>query len=198
MFQDDALFPHRDVAANIAFGLRMQGAGRAEQASTGRRSCSRSSGSRGASTGPWRRSRAASESASRSRARSLRRHACSCSTSRSERSTAPLHDRLVSELRDLFDEIHQTAVYVTHDVAEAFALGNRVAVMRAGRILQVASPEQLWAAPADAWVARFIGLAERRGARRDVARHAPGRRRPPPRPRTATRSSSRRSATGRW
>jgi thiamine transport system ATP-binding protein len=69
-----------------------------------------------------------------------------------------LHARLVSELHDLFDEIHLTAVYVTHDVAEAFALGNRVAVLRAGRILQVASPEQLWGAPADAWVARFIGL----------------------------------------
>ena len=52
MFQDDALFPHRDVAANIAFGLRMQGAGRAEITRSGRRSCSRSSGSRGASTGP--------------------------------------------------------------------------------------------------------------------------------------------------
>ena len=83
-----------------------------------------------------------------------------------------LHDRLVSELRDLFDEIHQTGVYVTHDVAEAFALGGRVAVMRDGRILQVASPERLWATPADAWVARFIGLenVEDRGANSLVTR----------------------------
>jgi ABC-type Fe3+/spermidine/putrescine transport system ATPase subunit len=83
-----------------------------------------------------------------------------------------LHDRLVSELRDLFDEIHQTAVYVTHDVAEAFALGKRVAVLRAGRILQIAGPEQLWAAPADAWVARFIGLenVEKHGATSRVTR----------------------------
>jgi thiamine transport system ATP-binding protein len=70
----------------------------------------------------------------------------------------PLHDRLVVELRELFDEIGQTAVYVTHDVAEAFALGNRVAVVREGSIVQVATPELLWAAPGDAWVARFIGL----------------------------------------
>ena len=110
----------------------------------------------------------------------------------------PLHDRLVSELRDLFDEIHQTAVYVTHDVAEAFALGSRVAVMRAGRILQVASPEQLWAAPADAWVARFIGLenVEERG--RDVARDA-ARRASSSAPMPAgMRSSSPRNAMGRW
>ena len=61
---------------------------------------------------------------------------------------------------------------MTHDVAEAFALGSRVAVMRAGRILQVASPEQLWAGPADAWVARFIGLenVEERGATSLVTR----------------------------
>jgi thiamine transport system ATP-binding protein len=70
----------------------------------------------------------------------------------------PLHDRLVADLGQLFAEIRQTAVYVTHDVAEAFALGSRVAVMRDGRILQIAGPERLWAAPADAWVARFIGL----------------------------------------
>ena len=72
---------------------------------------------------------------------------------------------IIADLRDLFDEIQQTAVYVTHDVAEAFALGNRVAVLRAGRIVQIAAPERLWAAPADAWIARFIGLenVEERG-----------------------------------
>ena len=107
-----------------------------------------------------------------------------------------LHDRLVSELRDLFAEIGQTAVYVTHDVAEAFALGGRVAVMRAGRIVQVASPERLWAAPADAWVARFIGLenVDERGATSLVTRPEGVVLRPDP---AGTRSSSRPSATGR-
>jgi ABC-type proline/glycine betaine transport system ATPase subunit len=47
---------------------------------------------------------------------------------------------------------------VTHDVGEAFALGHRVAVLRAGRIVQVASPDELWARPRSAWVARFLGL----------------------------------------
>ena len=50
-------------------------------------------------------------------------------------------------------------MYVTHDVAEAFAIAGQVAVMREGRVVQVAAPEELWASPADAWVARFIGLA---------------------------------------
>jgi ABC-type Fe3+/spermidine/putrescine transport system ATPase subunit len=51
-----------------------------------------------------------------------------------------------------------TAVYVTHDQTEAFTLGDRVAVMREGRVVQVAQPDELWAHPADADVARFLGL----------------------------------------
>ncbi len=84
----------------------------------------------------------------------------------------PLHDRLVTELGDLFRTIGQTTVYVTHDVAEAFALGDRVAVMREGRVIQIAAPEELWATPCDAWTARFIGLAnvEERGSTAVVTR----------------------------
>jgi len=51
-----------------------------------------------------------------------------------------------------------TAVYVTHDRTEAFTLGDRVAVMRHGRIVQVATPDELWAHPHDADVARFLGI----------------------------------------
>jgi thiamine transport system ATP-binding protein len=171
MFQDDALFPHRDVAANIAFGLRMQGKGNAEQGARvaellalvgleGRENRAVASLSGGE------RKRVALARALAPVPRVLLLDEPLGALDRA------LHDRLVSELRDLFDEIHQTAVYVTHDVAEAFALGNRVAVLRAGRILQIAAPEQLWAAPADAWVARFIGLenVDERGATSRVTR----------------------------
>jgi thiamine transport system ATP-binding protein len=157
MFQDDALFPHRDVAANIAFGLRMQGAARAETTTRvvellalvgleGREDRAVASLSGGE------RKRVALARALAPAPRVLLLDEPLGALDR------VIHDRLVTELRDLFDEIDQTAVYVTHDVAEAFALGDRVAVMRDGRILQVESPERLWAAPADAWVARFIGL----------------------------------------
>ena len=157
MFQDDALFPHRDVAANIAFGLRMQGKGRAEQEARVAQLLSLV-GLEGrehravASLSGGERKRVALARALAPAPRVLLLDEPLGALDRA------LHDRLVSELRDLFAEIHLTAVYVTHDVAEAFALGHHVAVLRAGRILQVASPEQLWAAPADAWVARFIGL----------------------------------------
>ena len=158
MFQDDALFPHRDVAANVAFGLRMQGvdAARAHARVTellelvglpgrGRRRVESLSGGE--------RKRVALARALAPRPPVLLLDEPLGALDR------PLHDRLVTELRELFATIGQTAVYVTHDVAEAFALGERVAVMREGRIVQVAPPEELWHRPADAWVARFVGLA---------------------------------------
>jgi thiamine transport system ATP-binding protein len=159
------------VAANIAFGLRMQGAGRAEQAVRVTELL--------ALVGLEGREHRAVRSLSGGERKRVALARALAPAPRVLLLDEPLgaldralHDRLVAELRDLFDEIGQTAVYVTHDVAEAFALGNRVAVLRDGRILQVASPEQLWSAPADAWVARFIGLenVEERGATAIVTR----------------------------
>jgi thiamine transport system ATP-binding protein len=74
-----------------------------------------------------------------------------------------LRERLLSDLDRLFSALRLTALYVTHDQAEAFALGDRVAVMRAGRIVQVGTPDELWARPTDADVARFLGQTVREG-----------------------------------
>ncbi len=158
MFQDDALFPHRDVAENVSFGLRMQGMAEIPASARvtellalvgleGREQRTITSLSGGE------RKRVALARALAPAPRVLLLDEPLGALDR------PLHDRLVGELRDLFDGIRQTALYVTHDVAEAFAVGTHVAVMREGAIVQLATPEQLWAAPADAWVARFIGLA---------------------------------------
>ncbi len=59
-------------------------------------------------------------------------------------------------LRSLHHEFAMTVVHVTHDREEAFLLGQRIAVVLAGRLHQVATPEALYAAPADAAVARFV------------------------------------------
>ena len=165
MFQDDALFPHRDVAANVAFGLRMQGVPRAERDARVRELLAL------VGLGGRERRRVASLSGGERKRVALARSLAPAPgvlllDEPLGALDRPLHDRLVVELRDLFTGIRQTAVYVTHDVAEAFSVGARVAVMRDGRIVQVATPERLWTAPADAWVARFVGLAnvEERGA----------------------------------
>ena len=84
----------------------------------------------------------------------------------------PLRRRLQTDLRNLFERLSLTVVHVTHDVGEAFELGDRVAVLREGRLAQVATPDELWARPADDWVARFLGMAnvERNGDRATVVR----------------------------
>ena len=69
-----------------------------------------------------------------------------------------LRDRLLEDLEQLLERISVTALYVTHDQTEAFALGDRVAVVRAGRVVQTGTPDELWAHPADEDTARFLGL----------------------------------------
>jgi iron(III) transport system ATP-binding protein len=64
-----------------------------------------------------------------------------------------------SEVHQLLAELGVTTVFVTHDQEEAFVLGDEVAVMQAGRIVQQARPADLYARPANPWVATFVGDA---------------------------------------
>lgn len=68
-----------------------------------------------------------------------------------------LRERLAADLHHILRRAGTTALYVTHDHDEAFTVADRVAVMMDGRIVQVGTPEELWAAPADAQVAAFLG-----------------------------------------
>jgi iron(III) transport system ATP-binding protein len=63
------------------------------------------------------------------------------------------------ELKRLQRELGLTAVYVTHDQAEALVLSSRIAVMRAGRIVQVGKPREVYTRPANQFVAEFIGVS---------------------------------------
>ena len=69
-----------------------------------------------------------------------------------------LRERLVVELRQLFGRLGTTVLAVTHDQGEAFALADRVVVMRDGRIAQTGTPLELWQGPASEFVARFLGF----------------------------------------
>ena len=158
LFQQGALFPHRDVEGNVAFGLRMAGVPRAERtrrvgealelvglAGFGRRSVATLSG------GEAQRVALARALAPRPRVLLLDEPLAALDR--------PLRERLLDDLAALFDRLELTVLHVTHDVGEAFAIGRRVAVLRAGRLVQVAAPDELWARPADGWTARFLGLA---------------------------------------
>ena len=131
VFQDHALFPHRDVSGNVSFGLRMRGdppeavAARTAEvldlvglAGFEHRSIGTLSG------GEQQRVALARALAPEPRVLLLDEPLGSLDRR--------LRDRLLDDLARVFDELGLTAVYVTHDQTEAFALGDRVAVMRAG------------------------------------------------------------------
>ena len=164
VFQDHALFDHRDGQGNVAFGLRMRGDSRdeiEERASEllklvgltgyGRRSIATLSG------GEQQRVALARALAPAPRVLLLDEPLGSLDRR--------LRDRLLEDLEEVFERISLTALYVTHDQAEAFALGDRVAIMRAGRIVQVGTADELWTRPADEDTARFLGLGNVRGGR---------------------------------
>ena len=163
VFQDHALFPHRNVAENVAFGLRMRGddpgatARRVHEllelvglAGFERRSVGTLSG------GEQQRVALARALAPEPRLLLLDEPLGSLDRR--------LRDRLLDDLARLFDGLDVTALYVTHDHTEAFTLGDRVAVMRHGRVVQVATPDELWAQPVDEDTARFLGIANVDGA----------------------------------
>jgi iron(III) transport system ATP-binding protein len=68
-----------------------------------------------------------------------------------------LREETRSELRELVKRLGLTAIYVTHDQDEAFALCDRIAVMNDGRLLQTGTPQSLYEQPANVTVARFLG-----------------------------------------
>jgi thiamine transport system ATP-binding protein len=70
-----------------------------------------------------------------------------------------LRERLAGELHDILRRARTTTLLVTHDQEEAFAIADRLAVLRAGRLVQAGTVTDVWRHPADAWTARFLGYA---------------------------------------
>ena len=73
---------------------------------------------------------------------------------------AKLRAAMRAELKQLGAMSNTTTIYVTHDYQEALALGDRIAVMRQGRLVQIGTPEEIWRHPADTFVARSLGQPE--------------------------------------
>jgi ABC-type Fe3+/spermidine/putrescine transport system ATPase subunit len=157
MFQDFALFPHKNVAQNVAFGLRMANLER--QAIDARvrdvlelvgltdfheRSIDSLSG------GEQQRVALARSLAPNPRLLLLDEPLGSLDRA--------LRERLMNELRTILKKVRVTAITVTHDQQEAFALADKIVVMSAGRASQVGTPEEVYRRPSSTSVARFLGL----------------------------------------
>ncbi|MFD2299281.1 ABC transporter ATP-binding protein [Paracidovorax citrulli] len=85
---------------------------------------------------------------------------------------AKLKESLRDELAELLRRLHITAIHVTHDQQEALAIADRLAVMQAGRIVQVGDGETLYRTPAHPFVASFLGRVNRLVLPEAGARHA--------------------------
>ncbi|HWO66535.1 MAG TPA: ABC transporter ATP-binding protein [Umezawaea sp.] len=156
VFQDGQLFPHRDVAGNVAFGMRMHGvepetrhkrvAELLELVGLGgyqKRKVTELSG------GEQQRVALARALAPRPRLLLLDEPLSALDRA--------LREQLAVDLARLLREAGATALVVTHDHDEAFTLADRVAVMRAGRVRQVGPPTEVWRSPVDVDTAKFLG-----------------------------------------
>jgi ABC-type Fe3+/spermidine/putrescine transport system ATPase subunit len=157
MFQDYALLPHRNVAENVGFGLRMQAFSKAEiQAQVGealekvhmavfaRRRVTDLSG------GEQQRVALARTLAPRPRLIMLDEPLGALDRT--------LREQLIEELHHLLQTTGIPAIYVTHDQEEAFALADRLIMLHDGKVEQVGIPAEVYGRPASAWAASFLGF----------------------------------------
>lgn len=155
MFQDHALFPHLDVARNVAFGLEMQGhdgidarvAEVLDLVDLG---------------GFQRRDVTELSGGEQQRVALARTLAPSPELLMLDEPVGSLDRRLredlVAQLETIVRSLGITTVYVTHDQDESLEIADRIVIMRDGSIVQDGTPEDVWSTPADLFVARFLGL----------------------------------------
>ncbi len=157
MFQDLALFPHRDVFSNVAFGLDMQNSRKSEiekrvrellelvgLKKLGERDVNHLSG------GEQQRVALARALAPQPRLLMLDEPLGALDRI--------LREQLVDDLRAILKRLHVTSLYVTHDQNEAFAIADHVFIIHEGIVAQSGTPHEVYDHPASAFVARFLGM----------------------------------------
>ncbi|GGF48997.1 ABC transporter ATP-binding protein [Azorhizobium oxalatiphilum] len=173
VFQSYALFPNMSVIENVAYGLRVRGVAKKERLARAaevlemmridqlaeRRIDQLSGGQR--------------QRVALARALAVRPRVILLDEPLTALDAA-LRDHLRAEIDGLLRRLAITAIYVTHDQAEALALGDRIVVMRHGAIAQIGSPRDIYFRPADDFVASFVGVTNRlegavRGGRFETA-----------------------------
>ena len=160
VFQSFGLLPHRRVLENVAFGLEVRGATVREREARARSMIEL------VGLGGWERHYPRQLSGGMQQrvglARALAGDPEIMLYDEPFSALDPLIRReMQDELLRLQASLHKTSVFITHDFAEALRLGDRIAIMRDGKIVQIGTPEDLTLAPADEYVAAFVRDAPR-------------------------------------
>ncbi|MEX2543228.1 MAG: glycine betaine/L-proline ABC transporter ATP-binding protein [Trueperaceae bacterium] len=160
VFQHFALLPHRNVIDNVAYGLKLQGMGREERYERAR-TWIEVVGLKG-----YEKARPTALSGGMQQrvglARALATDPEILLMDEAFSALDPLIRReMQDELIRLQRELHKTIVFITHDLDEALRLGDRVAILNAGRVVQVGTPEQILTEPADDYVEAFVQNVDR-------------------------------------
>jgi spermidine/putrescine ABC transporter ATP-binding subunit len=158
VFQNYALFPHRTIAENVAFGLRMRKVPRAEITARVARMLDLVGLAGSEARMPHQLSGGQRQRVALARALVVEPSILLLDEPLSNLD-AVLRKRMRLELRDIQKRLGITTVFVTHDQDEAFEMSDRIVLMNAGRIEQIGTPEDLYDCPRTRFAAEFIGDA---------------------------------------
>src|SRR2546422_67557 len=156
IFQSYALFPHRTVAENVAFGLRMRGLDKAaikERVTHALRQVALEGYEQ---RQPQQLSGGQQQRVALARAIVIRPRVLLCDEPLAALDRK-LRQSMQFELKQLQQQLGVTLIFVTHDQEEAMTVSDRIAVMNAGRIEQIGSPSEIYNRPRTRFVADFIG-----------------------------------------
>ena len=156
VFQDYALWPHMSVRKNLSFGLEVKGLDRAEVERRINHALSMTHLEQLANRKPSELSGGQQQRVAIARALAMKPKLMLLDEPLSNLDAA-LRDDLRAEMMQLIRAEGMSAVYVTHDQVEAMAVSDRLAVMDSGFIVQFAPPQAIYEAPANAFVAKFLG-----------------------------------------
>ncbi len=160
VFQHFALLPHRTVLDNVAYGLEIQGVPKTERLERARRTVAVVGLDGWADSYPSALSGGMQQRVGLARALTADTDVLLMDEAFS--ALDPLIRREMQEqLLELQAELGKTIIFITHDLNEAMFLGDRIAVMRDGRIVQVGTPEDILTDPANDYVAQFVQDVDR-------------------------------------
>ena len=166
VFQHYALFPHMSVVENVAFGLEARGVSKRERLERAERTLAGVGLADKAGRPVQALSGGEQQRVALARALVIEPRVLLLDEPLSNLDPT-LRRTTRDDLRRMLRRLHVTALFVTHDQEDAFAIADRVALLSRGRLLQLGSPEELYYRPASREVAEFIGHAALLPATRD-------------------------------